>query len=105
MDSMYLYVIVTRISSLNFTDATTRMHFYFNVSYINQHEKILEGEFHLFKLRPRPPDRIQAQGLPKGIHLIEVLSEPGILACMHVDPVFRLHYSYIHVWNPRMHAC
>ena len=46
------------------------MHFYFNVSYISRYEKILEAEFHIFKLRPQPPGGGSA--IPRGVHLIEV---------------------------------
>ena len=52
-----------------FTDSEHQMHFFFNVSYIGQFEKILQAEFHLFKLKARLHDHSQP---PRGVHLIEV---------------------------------
>lgn len=31
------------------------MHFYYNISYLSEREKILAAEFHVFKMRPAPP--------------------------------------------------
>ena len=54
---------------ISFVDSEHQMHFFFNVSYIGQFEKILQAEFHLFKLKARFHD--QSQPL-RGVHLIEV---------------------------------
>ena len=55
--------------SFLFADNEHQMHFFFNVSYVGQFEKILQAEFHLFKLKPRIPPGMT---LPRNVHLIEV---------------------------------
>ncbi|XP_064626089.1 bone morphogenetic protein 7-like [Lineus longissimus] len=52
-----------------------QMHFYYNVSYIKNTEKILEAEFHLFKMRPRHSDQMWKNLSLKdrrSLHIIEI---------------------------------
>ena len=49
-------------------DSIHRMHFLYNISYLEQDEKILQAEFHLFKMRPAP----SKAGEPRPPHTILV---------------------------------
>ncbi|XP_069123479.1 bone morphogenetic protein 7-like [Argopecten irradians] len=45
-----------------------QMHFYYNVSYLSEGEKLLAAEFHIFKLNPRP----SSEGEQMPPHVIEI---------------------------------
>ncbi|KAK3089798.1 hypothetical protein FSP39_006621 [Pinctada imbricata] len=54
------------------------MHFYYNISYLNEMEKILAAEFHVFKMRPAPSAHAHANSHVMEIKIYQILDPTNI---------------------------